>query len=240
MLKKLLTASLITLSFSASAGAIRFGYNQQYSAPHVINNGKGTSVSGIVIDVSNAISQEAGFMAKQLPLPRKRIEQYLIDGKIDAQCHANPVWYNAPSIIWSEVLYSDADIIVSDQAIASLQALSSHKQFKLGTVLGYKYPNLTEYFAAGNLKRFNSTSSKDSLTRFTKGELDGFVASYSEANYLTRLRRFNVLEVNSYDLHCSFSPKLNAEKRQRLIDAAHKLRDNGEFERVFAKYIKPE
>lgn len=239
MFKKLFVAGLISLSCSLSAEVIRFGYNQ-HSAPQVIDNGKGMSVSGIVSDVSKSVAQEAGFVAKLIPLPRKRIDQYLVEGKIDGQCHANPAWHSNPSIVWSEQLYSDSDIIVSNHAFTSLAELGHYHNFKLGTVLGYKYPSLTPYFESGNVKRYNSTSPKDSYTRFIKGELDGFVISRSEANYLMRLRRFNVLEVNSYSLYCSFSPKLNTEKRDRLLKAAHKLRDNGEFKRILAKYIKPE
>lgn len=238
MLKRIFSATLLIAAFSSNAGAIKFGFNQQHYSPHVIRDDNFTAQSGIVLDVSKALAEEAGFIVKLVPLPRKRIEGFLVEGKIDAQCHTNPAWYQHPSLIWSVALYRDADVVVSNRKMTSLDAFYESKDFKLGTVLGYKYPEIAPYFAAGNIKRFNSTSSKGSFARFIKGELDGFVTSLSEANYLMQLKRFNVLEINENQIHCSFSPKLAEEKRVRLLNAAQKLKESGKFERILAKYIK--
>lgn len=240
VLKPIFAASLLAVSFFSYAGAIKFGFNQQHYSPHVIRDDNFTAQSGIVLDVSKTVAEEAGFIAKLVPLPRKRIEGFLVEGKIDVQCHTNPAWYTNPNLIWSVPLYVDSDVVVSTRKLPSLDAFHESKDFKLGTVLGYKYPEIAPYFAAGNIKRFNSTSSKGSFARFVKGELDGFVSSFSEANYLVQLKRFNVLAINYNQIHCTFSPKLNEEKRNRLLKATEQLKEKGEFERILAKYIKPD
>ena len=196
MLKRIFAASLLVISCSSNAGAIKFGFNQQHYSPYVIHDDNFTAQSGIVFDMSMAIAEEAGFVAKLISLPRKRIEGFLVEGKIDAQCHTNPAWYQHPDLVWSEALYRDSDVVISNHNFASLNEFFDSKRFKLGTVLGYKYPEIAPYFASGNIKRFNSTTSKGSFARFIRGELDGFVTSLTEANYLVQLKRFNVLEIN--------------------------------------------
>ncbi|WP_372766694.1 substrate-binding periplasmic protein [Pseudoalteromonas sp.] len=240
MLKRIFAASLLATSFFSYAGAIKFGFNQHHYSPHVIHDDNFTAQSGIVLDVSKIVAEEAGFIAKLLPLPRKRIEGFLVEGKIDALCHTNPAWYPNPSLLWSKPLYRDGDVVVSNRKLLSLDAFYENKDFKLGTVLGYKYPEIAPYFATGIVKRFNSTSSKGSAARFIKGELDGFISSLSEANYLVQLKRFNVLAINDNQIHCTFSPKLSEEKRNRLLKATEQLKEKGEFEHILAKYIKPD
>lgn len=220
------------------ADVVRFGYNQNHFAPIVIRDDNFIAVSGIIFDLANVIANEAGYMPKLFSIPRKRIEQYLVDGKVDAKCHSNPVWYTHPSIVWSPVVYQDSDVIVTKKHYESIEHLAATPPFKIGTVLGYKYPELDDYFKRGEIKRFDSTSSNGSFARFIRGELDGFVSAYTEANYLTQLDRFHVININENNIYCAFSPKLDKEKLQKLLNAITRLKAQGEFQRVLAKYIK--
>ena len=108
---------------------IKVGINQQHFAPMVIRDDNFTPISGITMDISQAIINQAGYVVKHLPIPRKRIESFLVSGKIDAQCNTNPAWYPHKDIVWSKPLYTDQDIIISNKAIERLEDIASLKAF---------------------------------------------------------------------------------------------------------------
>ncbi len=217
---------------------MRVPYSQHHIPPIVIRDDNFQAVAGILFDTVKLITDEAGLGVKLLSVPRKRISQFLIERQLDLHCIANPAWYTDQQLSWSESIFPNADIVVTHKQIKHINALLEQPSFSLGTVLGYRYPELEQALESGKIKRADSVSSRGSMARFIKGELDGFVIAKNEANYLMHLDRFNYFEINNTFIHCAYGPSLSSQTQQKLNSAITRLKEKQAFKTMLQQYIR--
>lgn len=138
---------------SAHADALRVGVTENDAAPLVIfqRTPQLQLSGGLWKDMLDEVGRQLGREIRYVPLPRKRLNRELQQGRIDMVCNTNPAWWHEPQLYqWSQPLSEQVERLVSP--VGSPLQINSHAQLKglrIGTVIGYRYPQLDEAFAAG-------------------------------------------------------------------------------------------
>lgn len=236
--------------FASSAlanGVLDFAYGDYQSAPYVYQSKKLGGTSGIMLDISKALSQRIPFSIKHVNLPRKRTEQFLHDGKVDIRCHLSPNWVeNAQQYIWTEPLYSLNTVIITHSSYKQqIQDIDPLKGMVLGTVHGYRYSKeIQELLKFLETMQLETPSLEHALQMLSKGRVNAVIGNHILANYLiAQLELQDALKVHPYvvrtqDIHCALSRRSDINLKT-VIDALHKMKNEGVFEVIFNHYFEP-
>jgi polar amino acid transport system substrate-binding protein len=144
--------------------------------PYLINEGDQTT--GIMWTVVEEITGRLGYRVEPHKVPRKRVDQMLLEGVIDATPRARE-WTNRPEdfvftdpvVTIEEVVFFPSDSPHDFKVIQDLFSLT------LVTHLGYHYPALKPHFQSGEIKRFDVSRDHDLFVYVLQGEeLDAAVA----------------------------------------------------------------
>lgn len=220
----------------ANERRLRTSYYIQNTAPQLFFDIDGKPVKGILFDITHAIAKQLDVKLEMLPIPRKRIEQSLQKNIIDMHCVANPKWYKPDTFQWSSVLYKNPDVLINRKGITSLADLSKYNHLKIGTILGYSYPELTIYFNNNNLLPVSSLSPAESYRKYRKNKVSGFISASIEASYLLKELEDFVIPLNNNDIYCVYSPSMDEKTVQRINNAINTLKANGKIEAILSKY----
>lgn len=171
MLKSVLTACLLLLSFAASAQSPQSDADNNLAVaippngypPFIIVNHK--EPSGILIE---ALKQAAAPHHIQLVFhyfPEKRAARLVDLKQIDVRMES-PAWVDQPDkYLWSEDIIQLADIIISNKhnnyVDKNNHALAG---YEIATHLGYGYPTLEALFQSGKATRKDYSTEIDMLT----------------------------------------------------------------------------
>jgi ABC-type amino acid transport substrate-binding protein len=215
---------------------LRTSYYRQNTAPQLFFNENGKPISGVLFDITHAVSQKINMKLEMLPIPRKRIEQSLQRNIIDMHCVANPKWYKTNTYRWSSVLYKSPDILINRKGITSLTELSQYNNLKIGTTLGYTYPELTTYITNKNVIPISSLSPNDSYEKYRKNKISGFISASIEASYFSKELEDSVIPLNNNNIHCVYSPGLDKLTVENINAAIKSLKISGEIEAILSKY----
>lgn len=178
-LRLLLAGALIlTLPLSApaedaaapQADAIRFNISPKGYPPFTIVHDDG-SVSGIVWDIFTLAAERLDRHVVAVQIPRKRVDDFLLEGRIDATARAiewteqpHRFAFTEPLLVVQEVFFKPAD---SQFRFSSLEALEGKTVL---THLGYEYPRLEPLFSSGKVERFDVRNELEMLHYLLKGE----------------------------------------------------------------------
>lgn len=217
---------------------LRTSYYRQNTAPQLFFNKNDQPIGGILFDITHAIAKKVDMKLEMLPIPRKRIEQSLQRNIIDMHCVANPKWYKPNTFKWSSVLYKNPDILINRQGITTLAELSQYEDLKIGTILGYSYPELTPYVKNKNILPVTSLSPAKSYEKYRKNKVSGFISASIEASYFSKEQEDSVIPLNNNDIHCVYSPSMNTLTVQNINTAINLLKSSGEIESILGKYKK--
>jgi polar amino acid transport system substrate-binding protein len=178
----LLFCSFLLPSFAiADTGAtdgkvLRFNVSPNGYPPYLINDGEQTS--GIMWTVLEEISGRLGYQLEAQKVPRKRVDQMLLEGVIDGTSRAKE-WTSRPE----DFVFTDP--VVTIEEVVFFPSGSPHKfevvedlfSLTLVTHLGYHYPTLKPHFESGKIERFDVSRDQDLFVYVLKGdELDAAVA----------------------------------------------------------------
>lgn len=228
----------VALSFSSIAEkqTIRASYYRQNVAPQLFFDELGRPKSGILFDLMHGITGKLKLDIEFLPIPRKRIEQALQQNIIDLHCVANPLWYHSQGLRWSNAIYENPDLLINRLNITSLSNLKEHKPIKIGTTLGYVYPELKQLIDDEVIKPVVSTTPLDSYKKYRKGKVSGFISASVEASYFNKELEDSVVKLNNNTIHCVYSPSLAAPMILKLNSTIEKLKVEGTINDILAKY----
>lgn len=220
---------------------VRFNVSPNGYPPYLINeNGKH---SGIMWDVVTAIAERLGYEVIPEQIPRKRVDQMLREGYIDATTRArewtdNPEQFafTDPVVDIEEVLFVPKD---SDLEFEVPEDLFS---YTLVTHLGYVYPSLEPHFQAGDITRFDVSRDKDMFHYVLHGEdMDAAVADQLVGRWILRNENMqDEFRTTSAKLsHYGFRLMLRkdceafAQSFNRELDA---MKHSGELEEILSNY----
>lgn len=144
--------------------------------------------SGIVWDVVSRIAGELNYRVEAKKIPRKRVDQMLLDGYIDGTPRAIQ-WtddperfvFTQPIVRIREVFFYPAQSDFRYQRPEDL-----HTQTII-THLGYHYPELAEVFESGKVRRFDVANDRDMFSFLILGDsFDAAIADLSVGQWIIR------------------------------------------------------
>ncbi|MFN2359659.1 MAG: substrate-binding periplasmic protein [Marinobacter sp.] len=199
--------------------------------------------SGIMWDVVTEIAARLDYQVMPEKIPRKRVDQMLAEGYIDATTRAkewtdNPdeFAFTDPVVDIEEVLFVPKD---SDLKFEVPEDLFSRT---LVTHLGYHYPALQPHFKSGKIRRFDVSRDKDMFNYVLHGDdMDAAVADrlvgkwiLLRENLQTKFRS-TPAALSKYGFRLMFRKDWEdfAEDFNRELEA---MRENGELDEILSNY----
>lgn len=241
-----LTFALASLSGTSAVAqeaerVFRFNVSPNGYPPYLINENE--KQSGIMWDVVTVIADRLDYRVIPEKIPRKRVDQMLAEGYIDATTRAkewtdnpNEFAFTHPIVDIEEVLFVPKD---SELEFNVPEDLFSHT---LVTHLGYHYPSLEPYFESGKIRRFDVSRDKDMFSYVLHGDnMDAAVADQLVGKWIllneglqgefrttsTKLNKYGfrlMLRKDWADFVESFNRELEV------------MRENGELDDILANY----
>ncbi|MBL3824326.1 MULTISPECIES: substrate-binding periplasmic protein [unclassified Marinobacter] len=241
--------ALVTLSPSAFASqeisqeeqVFRFNVSPNGYPPYLIVHQN--QPSGIMWDVVSVVARRLGYTVIAEQIPRKRVDQMLLEGYIDGTPRARE-WADDPE----QFLFTDPVVDIEEVFFVPAQSGFSYESpddlvsKTIVTHLGYRYPLLEPYFEEGRIRRFDVSRDKDMFTFVLHGDrFDAAVADRLVGKWILRnegLRQhFDITResISNYgfrlmlrkDWH-SFANRFNEELA--------KMKENGELDAILANY----
>lgn len=199
--------------------------------------------SGIMWDVVSLISERLGYNIVAQKIPRKRVDQMLLNGSIDGTSRAKE-WTRKPK----DFLFTDPVIEVKEVFFTPKYANKTYHSPEdlfsktVVTHLGYRYPELQPHFESGAITRFDVSKDRDMFlfllhgNRFDAAVVDLLVGKWILKNEGLRDQfTASVGGMTSYGFRVMlnkewqpFANKFNAELTR--------IRENGELEAILANY----
>ncbi|NTS76448.1 hypothetical protein HR060_06155 [Catenovulum sp. SM1970] len=81
-------------------------------------------------------------------------------------------------------------------------------------------------------------STRANLAKFDQAKVDGVITGKIQAQYLTLLERYDVLEVNRKKYYCALSLAMPSALKTKIQASIDKLNKANHFEKLLTKYIK--
>ena len=194
-------------------------------------------------DVVSTVTQRMGYAVKAKQIPRKRVEEMLLEGYVDGTSRARE-WADAPeNFLFTDPVVDVEEVFFvpagSDFAFETPEDLISKT---VVTHLGYRYPQLESYFAEGKIRRFDVARDRDMFTFILHGDrFDVALADRLVGKWILRnegLRdSFDVSaeNISKYGFRLmlrknwqSFADNFNKELAQ--------MRENGELDAILSNY----
>lgn len=230
---------LLTLALGTSAEELRWGFASADGMPYVEVHEQELR-GGFTYRLGNAVGQRLGLQTRFVETPNKRIEEFMLRGRIHVICNANPLWVQDPQRFhWSPPLYSEEDVLLTHKQQPTIQSLEDLNGKVLGTQLGYVYSApLMQAFAEQRVTRQDVRDLSTSLNLLRKQRLDAVIDMRRPISFQLAKRPDIPLNISPwvierYDMHCSYSPLLPVEAA-RLDQALLELREQGHIELMLA------
>lgn len=238
-----LSALLLLLCLAASAEEqrpLRFSVTESWAMP-MIKIVDGQAAGGILYDLQMRLAQKVGRRAEMLVLPRLRVQRLLVSGGIDVRCYVNPDWLveSHHQYIWSLPFMVQRDLIVARNADPDFK-LEQLRDERLGTVLGFSYPNLEPLLASGAIHREDARTQELALEKLEAGRYRYAVSNELALDWFNRNlpsdQRLHALTEISADLVACIVRDEPDVPTQALLRALVQMRQDGEFEAILARY----
>ncbi len=194
---------------------------------------------GIIRDLGIAIARRLGRTARFVTVPRNRLENALAEGQADGVCYTTPAWLRNAQLRWSRPLIPNRDLVVGrmDAPVVTATAELAHEP--IGTVLGYRYPEL-EGVLGDRFQRDDAPDMSANLRKLAAGRVryaivDQLTLQYEIRTALSHFKPGSSLTIASFGAACAFSLKgrVPADELQRSADA---LLLDGTMDAILARY----
>ncbi|MDK9558183.1 transporter substrate-binding domain-containing protein [Marinobacter sp. M216] len=235
----------VTLSSEAIAAAdsktFHFNVSPNGYPPYLIVNE--SQPSGIMWDVVSLIGERLGYKVVPEKVPRKRVDEMLLEGFIDGTPRAIE-WTTEPE----RFLFTDAVVPIEEvffiPAESDLTFRSPEDLFSKTVVthLGYQYPLLQEHFDAGTIQRFDVSRDRDMFTFVLHGErFDAAIADRLVGQWILRREglqdRFRSTREGISKVGFRLMLRKDWQDFAEAFNAELKdIRENGELEAILANY----
>jgi len=172
-LRLALAAAVWTAAGCVQAGELVLTVDTGTEMPFAkIEDGKLTG--GLHKDLGEALARALGRTPVFLVLPRKRIEHALETGDADVLCMYIPAWVPGP-YDWSRPFFPHSEVVIADRRAARPKRVRDLAGQRIGTVLGYRYP---EFEAMGSdFVREDTLSAESNLRKLAAGRIQYAITS---------------------------------------------------------------
>tara|TARA_Y100000815_G_C13261513_1_gene469429 strand:- start:235 stop:966 length:732 start_codon:yes stop_codon:yes gene_type:complete len=219
---------------------LRFSISDSSTMP-MIDLQNGQPVDGILHDLHRRIAERVGRKAEELVMSRARIQPLLAEGAVDVSCYMNPAWLavNHASYRWSVPFMNQRSILVA-RPETSPAKLSSLRGRRIGTVLGFYYPEAEASFRGGTLIRDDARTEQQVLEKLAAGRNRYAISTQVALDWFNRDRPAQ-RKLQAVDrlwesaIHCIVRDEPDVPARE-LLAAIQQMQHDGEFNAILAKY----
>ncbi|MDX1633916.1 MAG: transporter substrate-binding domain-containing protein [Marinobacter sp.] len=143
------------------AGVLRLNVGPNGYPPYMII-GRDGQYSGIVWDVVTRIARRLDYRVVPHKIPRKRVDQMILEGYIDATPRAKE-WTQKPErFLFTQPITRIREVFFTTRDHPIFYRVPSDIEGEtVVTHLGYRYPELEPVFQSGRAKRFDVTKDRD-------------------------------------------------------------------------------
>lgn len=140
--------------------------------------------AGILKDLGIAIAHQLGRKARFVSMPSKRVGMALRNNEADAVCYVLPQWIDG-HFHWSRPLLPNAALIVAHPDAPRIRSLRDLAGKKVGTVSGYRYPELDTLLGKDFL-RDDAPSTEHGFNKLAAGRTRYAIVGRSMLEYRQR------------------------------------------------------
>lgn len=239
----LLCAFALSANTALASGEKVFRFNispNGYPPYMIVDQG---APSGIMWDVVSLITERLGYDISARQIPRKRVDQMLLDGYVDGTSRAIE-WTHKPG----NFLFTDPVVEIQEVFFTPKDAGETYHSPEdlysktLVTHLGYLYPELQPHFESGAITRFDVAQDRDMFRfllhgdRFHAAVVDLLVGKW----ILKKEGLQDKFTISSGDIS-SYGFRVMVRKDfQTFVDAFNaelaRIRENGELAAILANY----
>ncbi len=199
-----------------------------------------TLTAGLLKDMGDALARELHMEPVYMVLPRKRVEAALLSGQADLLCDLRPEWLDSKQWVWTEPVFSNNMTIVSRADTAPLARLSQLNGQRVGTVLGYRYPEL-EKRLGGAFERDDAITDEQNTSKLLSGRFSYMMSNSLYYDYQRKVHPKGamlnraVFTIRQFDTYCALPPRgrLDPDKVNRAILT---LRKRGDMQAIYERY----
>jgi polar amino acid transport system substrate-binding protein len=242
-----LLALMLAIGFTSASHAaqedkiFRFNVSPSGYPPYLIVNG--TRPTGIIWDVVSLISERMGYTLTPEKIPRKRVDQMLLDGYVDGTARAKQWTEHPEDYLFTDPIVHIEEVFFTPRASGAQYETPDDLISKtLVTRLGYHYPALSPYFDKGLIRRFDASRDREMFiftlhgSRFDAAVADRLVGQWFMRN--EGLRDKLTISENSISQY-GFRIMLRKDWKP-FAEAFNKelarIRNNGELDAILANY----
>ncbi|WP_240201665.1 transporter substrate-binding domain-containing protein [Pseudomonas sp. PDNC002] len=239
-MQRLLSFCLCLASCLCGAEELRWGYSPSNGMPYAESIDHELA-PGFIRDLGETVGQRLGLEVRFVETPDKRIETALAQGSIDLLCINNPQWMKAPAKLhWSPGLFEEEDVLAFRTDAPPMDDLEALNGTRLGTSLGYIYPNrLMQAFAEGRIQRTDARDLDTRLHMLEHRRLDALIdmrrpLEFLVAEHVNLPVAVSRKGVQRYSIYCSYGPALPVPA-DRLDAVLQTLVDDGAIQRLLGE-----
>lgn len=244
-------AALLLLStallFPATAGAtsdkqtLRFNVSPNGYPPYLIVENR--EPSGIMWEVMSLIADRLGYELIAEKIPRKRVDQMLLEGYIDATPRARE-WTDDPEkfLFTDPVVAIEEVFFIPKDSELTYQSPEDIFSRTIVTHLGYIYPTLEQHFESGKIRRFDVARDRDMFLYVLHGDrFDAAVADRLVGQWFLRNEGLRDQFRTSAESISTFGFRIMLRKDwQEFANEFNRelarIRESGELDAILANY----
>lgn len=247
MLRIIIFSAMIFLSTQSIASELKTNWFEFF--PYSFKNGE--NLSGIDIEISNAIIKYSGYSTSREEKPWHESLTMLKEGKIDfltsatyTEERANFAYFSLPYRYESNalVMLKHPRIILNFKTTSGLIEDIKNRGLKLGTIKGYAYSDIGIANYIKNNATTRRNTSKELVKDIIDGKIDGFITDSNEARKISSTSNGTISYIETgmkTPIRLMFSKK-NIEKSfvDKSNKSIEKVLKSGLYEQIVKKYSK--
>ena len=200
----------------------------------------GVLVSGLLKEFGDALARELQATPRYLSFPRKRVESALTGKQVDLICDLRPEWLDRKDWQWTDTVFTNNMTVSSRKDTPPVPQLKALAHQRVGTLLGYRYPELETALEKAFLRDDALTDDinlNKLLTRRFHYVLTNSLYFDYQRKVHTERQQLNPVsyKITSFDTYCALPPqgKWQAAKVNRALQA---LKSRGEIQAILSRY----
>ncbi|WP_311969253.1 ABC transporter substrate-binding protein [Pseudomonas baltica] len=225
----------------ADTRPIRFLVSDAWSMP-LMEIEDGIPDDGILFQIMTSLAAQIGAPAEFHVLPRLRLQAAMESGQVDIRCYTSQSW--GPNLsgdyIWSLPLITQKDYLIGSAEHALPVDPGQLSVQKIGTVLGYSYPNLQPYFDSNKLIRDDGRNQVQVLMKLKAGRYEYAVSNQMALNWFNssqpadqQLHPLRLLSAQGLGCYVRNDPDVPV---QRILRTLLRMKMSGEIDRIIERY----
>lgn len=244
MLVAVLGFGAVAAAFAQQPLPLRYGVAESMGYPFFVAGSGSTPHSGLLIELGDAIARQMNMGMVAMPLPRRRVEPALYQGKIEMLCYFSPSWAEQPEkLAWSIAMLPQVERVVAPKGGRMGSAPNWEFEGKrVALQLGYHYPALQPMIDLGKTVRvdqsrvalqFRSLEIKMAdLLITSEGEIEGYFNENPNARseYDVSHSAFSVTPT-----HCAIGRPSRLSVAE-IDKAIARLQSSGDMDRMAKRY----